>query len=415
MGIGFLFLQGSLLTLLAYSEGLYLPTLMWVPAKQRMILGKVIALTSVLLAAILYLSRVGVIPLLTVAASAPLNYALMSGCREWQRLSADHLKDRRVKNVLIVGAGRAARDLASHLDGSAQTGRQFRGFLAETGPVGGDIRGTIDDLARIARAEFIDEIILMDTRDPALARRVILEAQRNRLDVRIVPDLLGFHPRDVALEDLGNVPVLTLHEESTPAVGLLVKRLLDELVSGTALLLSSPLLLTIALMIKLDSPGSVLYGAPRIGLKGRRFRCFKFRTMITQADTLKQNLRANNQREGPFFKIASDPRITRVGRWLRRYSLDELPQLWNVLVGDMSLVGPRPHPLDDCAQYHLDHLRRLDVTPGITGLWQVTARRDPSFERNMALDLEYIEKWSLGMDLRILLKTFAVVWKGTGA
>ena len=137
--------------------------------------------------------------------------------------------------------------------------------------------------------------------------------------------------------------------------------------------------------------------------------------MVTEADKLKAQLRASNEREGPFFKIADDPRITRVGRFLRRYSLDEIPQLWNVLRGEMSLVGPRPHPLDDFEHYNLEDLRRLDVTPGITGLWQVTARRDPSFERNMALDLEYIEDWNLWMDLRILYRTVSVVLQGSGA
>jgi lipopolysaccharide/colanic/teichoic acid biosynthesis glycosyltransferase len=136
--------------------------------------------------------------------------------------------------------------------------------------------------------------------------------------------------------------------------------------------------------------------------------------MVSDADALKANLRRNNQRSGPFFKIAADPRITRLGRFLRRYSLDELPQLWNVMKGDMSLVGPRPHPLDDVAGYEIEHLSRLDVTPGITGLWQVTARRDPSFQRGMDLDREYIRTWSLRSDMRILLRTFLAVVQGSG-
>jgi lipopolysaccharide/colanic/teichoic acid biosynthesis glycosyltransferase len=136
--------------------------------------------------------------------------------------------------------------------------------------------------------------------------------------------------------------------------------------------------------------------------------------MVSNADALKKDLRGANERSGPTFKIAADPRITRIGAFLRRYSLDELPQLWNVLKGDMSLVGPRPHPLDDVAAYEVEHLARLDVTPGITGLWQVTARRDPSFQRGMELDREYIRGWSLGMDMRILCKTFLAVVRGSG-
>jgi len=136
--------------------------------------------------------------------------------------------------------------------------------------------------------------------------------------------------------------------------------------------------------------------------------------MTRHANHFREELRARNQRQGPCFKLENDPRITRMGRWLRRYSLDELPQLWNVVRGEMSLVGPRPHPLDDCARYDLEHLRRLDVTPGMTGLWQVSARQAASFQANMRLDLEYIEQWSLGLDLRILWATLAVVVKGTG-
>ena len=151
-----------------------------------------------------------------------------------------------------------------------------------------------------------------------------------------------------------------------------------------------------------------------MGRKGRLFRCYKFRTMVSNADALKERLRQNNQRSGPFFKMADDPRITGLGRFLRRYSLDELPQLWNVVKGDMSLVGPRPHPVDEFAAYEIEHLARLDVTPGITGLWQVTARRDPSFQRGMELDREYIRTWSLRSDMRILLRTFLAVVQGSG-
>ncbi len=151
----------------------------------------------------------------------------------------------------------------------------------------------------------------------------------------------------------------------------------------------------VALLIRLDSPGPIVYAAERTGAKGRRFRCYKFRSMVTDAEQLKEDLRARNQREGPIFKIDDDPRITRIGRVIRRYSLDELPQLWNVLRGDMSLVGPRPHPVDEVNHYELHQFRRLDVKPGITGLWQITARDCPSFELNMHLDLTYIENWSL--------------------
>jgi lipopolysaccharide/colanic/teichoic acid biosynthesis glycosyltransferase len=181
------------------------------------------------------------------------------------------------------------------------------------------------------------------------------------------------------------------------------------------LVLIGPVMAAVALLIRLDSSGPALYSAERTGAKGRRFLCYKFRSMTTGADRLQETLRARNQREGPIFKLDDDPRITRFGRFLRRYSLDELPQLWNVLRGEMSLVGPRPHPVDEVSRYELHHYRRLDMKPGMTGLWQVTARSSPSFDLNMHLDLTYIENWTLALDLRILLSTVRVLFAPEGA
>jgi exopolysaccharide biosynthesis polyprenyl glycosylphosphotransferase len=217
------------------------------------------------------------------------------------------------------------------------------------------------------------------------------------------------------VERIGGIPVVSLHRESLPSANLLLKRLLDAAGALLGLVLLSPLMAFIAVIVRLDSPGPALYSAERSGNKGRHFRCFKFRSMSTGADQLKETLRARNQRDGPIFKLAEDPRITRVGGFLRRYSLDELPQLWNVLRGEMSLVGPRPHPVDEVNRYELHHYRRLDMKPGITGLWQVTARSSPSFDLNMHLDLTYIENWTLALDLRILISTVRVLFASEGA
>jgi exopolysaccharide biosynthesis polyprenyl glycosylphosphotransferase len=257
-------------------------------------------------------------------------------------------------------------------------------------------------------------VILTTPLDRGLARQVLNEARRLRLDVEIVPELFGCKPADAVIERMGDVPLISVHAERLPAATLACKRLFDIVAAGFALVILLPLLMVIAVSIKLDSRGPVLYRAQRAGRKGMPFPCFKFRTMVSDADARKKLLRESNQRSGPFFKIADDPRITRAGRLLRRYSLDELPQLWNVLRGEMSLVGPRPHPLDDFAGYETEHLARLDMTPGITGLWQVTARRDPSFQRGMELDREYIRRWSLALDLQILLKTIFTVMQGEG-
>jgi exopolysaccharide biosynthesis polyprenyl glycosylphosphotransferase len=288
------------------------------------------------------------------------------------------------------------------------------GFLDDEKTFAKGVIGGAADLARLARTGFVDEVILAGPKNSELALQVLSEARRLRLDVEIVPDLFGCRPVGRDIERIDGLPVICLHAEELPQVALILKRMMDILGAGVALLLLSPLLAAIALLIKLDSQGSIFYCAARAGRKGRVFRCYKFRTMVGNADELKLQLRNKNQRSGPFFKIASDPRVTRVGAYLRRYSLDELPQLWNVMRGEMSLVGPRPHPLDDVAGYEIEHLARLDVTPGITGLWQVTARRDPSFRRGMELDREYIRSWSLGLDVRILMKTFRAVTQGSG-
>ncbi len=333
----------------------------------------------------------------------------VEGRRKWRAKPATG----GVRNVLIVGASKLGHRIADCLEQHPEMGRSVCGFLDDRKALGEGVVGRTSDLAQLARAGFVDEVILAAPHDRDLTLRVLHSAQRLRLDVKMAPDLFGCEPARET-ERIGGIPLISLHEERLPVAGLLAKRALDLAGAAVALGLLAPVLAVLAILVKLDSAGPVLYVALRAGRKGRPFRCYKFRTMVSDADRLKEKLRERNQRQGPFFKIADDPRITRVGRILRRYSLDELPQLWNVLKGEMSLVGPRPHPLDDFSSYAIEHLPRLDVTPGITGLWQVTARRDPSFQIGMDLDIEYIHHWSLGMDLRILLKTAGVVLRGSG-
>jgi exopolysaccharide biosynthesis polyprenyl glycosylphosphotransferase len=318
------------------------------------------------------------------------------------------------RNILIMGAGPVGRAIAAHLQANPESGRKVSGFLDDEKPLGRGVIGGTADLARLARTGFVDEVILAVPKNSEVARQVLSEARRLRLDVEIVPELFGCRPVGREIERIGGLPVICLHAEKLPAIGLMLKRLMDVLGASVALILLSPLLAAIALLIKLDSAGPILYCAPRAGRKGEIFRCYKFRTMVNNADELRTHLLEKNERSGPWFKMASDPRVTRIGFYLRRHSLDELPQLWNVLRGEMSLVGPRPHTVDDFAAYEVGHLGRLDVTPGITGLWQVTARRDPSFEQNMDLDRTYIQTWNLALDMRILLKTLVAVARGSG-
>jgi lipopolysaccharide/colanic/teichoic acid biosynthesis glycosyltransferase len=194
-----------------------------------------------------------------------------------------------------------------------------------------------------------------------------------------------------------------------------VQRLMDILGAGLALIVLLPMCVLVALAIKLDTPGPVLFVQTRVGKGGRLFPVYKFRSMVTNAHAMRHKLAEHNERNGPVFKIKKDPRITRVGRWLRRLSIDEVPQFLNVLLGHMSLVGPRPALPEEVAQYTPRQAMRLTVTPGLTGLWQVSGRSSLSFERSIDLDLEYIEKRSIGLNLRILLMTIPAVLGGRGA
>jgi lipopolysaccharide/colanic/teichoic acid biosynthesis glycosyltransferase len=185
--------------------------------------------------------------------------------------------------------------------------------------------------------------------------------------------------------------------------------------STVVVVLLAPVVAAIAIAIKLDSPGPIFYRSERIGKKGRVFLLTKFRTMVRDAEKRRADVLHMNERDGVLFKINNDPRITRLGQFLRKYSLDELPQFINVLRGDMSIVGPRPPLASEVREYKLSHLRRLDVTPGITGLWQVQGRQDPSFDSYISLDVTYIENWSVWLDIKIILRTIGVVFAGTGS
>jgi exopolysaccharide biosynthesis polyprenyl glycosylphosphotransferase len=315
---------------------------------------------------------------------------------------------------VIIGAGRVGEALAHQLEENKLLGYQFKGFL--DGNYSGDHRllGTVADLSRVARAEFVDDVFITIPSERELVKQVALEARSQGINVKIVPDLYDGLAWNVPLHNVGDFPVMEVCWRPIPTLGQFFKRLFDITFSFVALILSAPFLALLAVLIKLDSRGPVSYSSHRVGRKGRVFTCFKLRTMVANADELKSTVRHLNERKGPFFKIQCDPRTTRSGKWLRKYSLDEVPQLWNVLKGDMSLVGPRPHPLDDYAQYSLEQLRRLEVRPGMTGLWQVTARQEPAFETSMTLDLKYIDGWNLLLDFKLLLRTIPAVCRGLG-
>ena len=323
------------------------------------------------------------------------------------------------RNVLIIGANYMGNAVRKQLERSGHLGRVFKGFIrtAEDAPVpeaGEFVVGDLTQVSSIARQYFVDEIIITERCSPEVLLSLVGTARQLDLEMLVIPGFYDEITPEAPVEYVGNLPVVALHRRNDRLLSRLFKRAWDIAFTSFVLVLLLPTLLIIALVVRLDSPGPVFYVSQRIGKKGRVFSCFKFRTMVANADQLRDDLAALNEREGLLFKIKNDPRVTRAGQILRKFSLDELPQLCNVLLGDMSLVGPRPPLASEVGQYELEHFRRLEVLPGITGLWQVRARQDPSFSRYLALDLAYVENWSFWMDLKILIRTAEVVARGTG-
>ncbi len=413
---GVVLIYSSLVVLFCHSQGLYRTVRNRSNWDGYIEVVRAVVAGTVVLSGFLYISRIQNVPRLALATSVVLNTVSLTAWRSWKR----GIVDRRiaegigVKNLLILGAGEVGQKVANYLDRNKQLGLVVKGFLDQNLHDNPRVLGTIEDLPEVARSQFADEVIITIPFLRPLILQAIVQARLNNLDVKIVPDLYGNSGRGAVLEQMGSLSVLSLYREPIPMLGRLVKRSMDVVGSALAVLLFAPLGAALSLAIKMDSPGPILYRAPRVGKKGRHFVCYKFRTMVSNADALKPTLRRRNEHRGATFKIANDPRITRIGRFLRKYSLDELPQFWNVLQGEMSMVGPRPHPLDDYAKYDLAHLRRLDVTPGLTGLWQITARGSASFEDTVLLDLQYIENWSIWLDMKLLVKTFGAVFGGTG-
>lgn len=323
------------------------------------------------------------------------------------------------RNVLIVGAGRVGHALRNHIDSLQHLGFRFKGFVAlterEAESEDADVIGDVRNCLSLARSLFVDEIFFSVPADKKLVIGMVEEARIAGIDVRVIPDMYDGLAWNAKVEYVGQFPTIPLHRKNFPIGSFLLKRTLDITVSAIALIVASPVMVAIAIAVRMDSEGHIFYKAQRIGRKGRNFSCYKFRTMVSNADKLKADLEHMNERDSVLFKIAKDPRITRVGKVLRKYSLDELPQFYNVMRGDMSLVGPRPPMASEVEKYDLAHLRRLDVLPGITGLWQVEARQDPSFDSYISLDTAYVDNWSFLMDLRILARTVGVVLSGTGS
>jgi len=324
--------------------------------------------------------------------------------------------------VMVAGLGDAAMKLGRELEAAAPYGIRLTGFLAEAPNEATEIEldrkypvRPLAALPELLRQHVIDEIIFaVDSRRLAELEEVFLLCDEEGVRTRVAVDFFPHVNSQVYLDRLGAAPLLTFSATPHDEIRLLLKRVTDIALAGAALVLLAPVMLLIALMIRLTSPGPAIFRQERCGLNGRRFVFYKFRSMQENAQEMLESVKHLSQRELAL-KIPNDPRLTGVGRWLRKFSIDEWPQLWNVLKGDMSLVGPRPAVPEEVEQYKRWQRRRLRMRPGLTCLWAVCGRDAVDFETWMRLDMQYIDSWSLALDWKIMLRTIPQVLTGRGA
>ncbi len=331
-------------------------------------------------------------------------------------------RGRNIRRVLIVGAGEVGRSVMRSIVAHPELGYRVVGFVDDNPDKGhtdiGRFKalGGLENLPRVVSEQEVDEVIVTL---PWMYHRKILsvvhQCERHDVRARIVPDLFQLSLNRVDVEDLGGIPLLSLRELRAGGWPWWIKRALDFTAALVGLIMLAPLASFIALLIRLDSPGPIIFSQTRIGKGGKPFMCHKFRTMRVGAEEEKEELLPFNEAQGALFKIRKDPRMTRVGRVLRRTSLDELPQLYNILMGDMSLVGPRPPLPEEVNQYMEWHKKRLETWPGLTGLPQVSGRSNLTFDEMCLLDIYYIENWSPALDTKIILCTIPKVILGDGA
>jgi exopolysaccharide biosynthesis polyprenyl glycosylphosphotransferase len=326
-----------------------------------------------------------------------------------------------ISRVIIVGAGEAGRTVMRTTVARPELGYHIVGFVDDNPEKQVDIGrfkalGSVDNLPRLIEEEKVDEVIItLPWMSHRKTMRIVRECARRQVSARIVPDLFQMSLSQVDVDDLGGVPLIGVREVGFSSSALLIKRVVDIAGAIVCLTVTAPLAGLIIVAIKLDSPGPAIFRQTRVGQGGKLFEMYKFRSMREGAEEELENLRELDEVDGVTFKIKQDPRTTRVGRFLRRTSLDELPQFWNVLRGDMSLVGPRPNVPDEVNRYMEWHKKRLQVLPGLTGMWQVSGRSLLSFDETALLDLYYIENWSFWLDCKILLRTIPAALTGEGA
>lgn len=417
----FLIFVNVVMLLVFYATGLYRFRRgeLWVDELFR--IGNAVLLSSLLLMAGSYLVQGYEFSRMVIVVFAGICILLMFVLR-WGSISWYNARRKRGFNrhrTLIVGAGQNAAVVFSELQKRRELGFEVIGFIREgpetessEAPKVSPVLGDVTQLPELIRTQNVHELIIASPED---ARELISQCRQRGLNVHLVTDLFSLSMHETETEEIAGIPMVLFKGNPLFGFNLFLKRGMDLLLSLLGLLVLSPLLGLIALLIKLESPGPVIFRQTRIGKGGTPFTMFKFRSMCDRAETMQASLTALNQASGPLFKIQNDPRLTRVGKVIRKYSLDELPQLLNVVRGEMSLVGPRPPVPAEVAQYDAATCKRLNIKPGITGLWQVSGRSDLSFDDMLKLDLYYIWNWSLSNDLKILLRTIPIVIVGKGA
>lgn len=328
------------------------------------------------------------------------------------------------RNLLIIGRNSRSVEMARRIEQTPELGLRILGSVdsldgdkERQGVNNQPLIGTLDELESILKNNVVDEVFVsLPIKSFYLEiQRIIHTCETAGVEAKIPTDLFTRKIARSTISDYDGIPVIDLYASPKMSLQLCAKRLMDIVLSGLLIVLLSPLLLLAAFLIKGTSKGPVFFVQRRVGYNGRQFNCLKFRTMVENAEDLKKDLLRLNELTGPVFKMRNDPRVTPLGRWLRKASLDELPQLINVFLGDMSLVGPRPPIPSEVDQYDLSARRRLSMRPGITCLWQVSGRNGIPFDKWMELDRQYIDEWSLGLDAKILLKTIPAVLKTSGA
>jgi exopolysaccharide biosynthesis polyprenyl glycosylphosphotransferase len=351
----------------------------------------------------------------------PTQFVVALVTRAILRLAFRHLRSRGMNGrfVLIAGAGPRGQSFAATMESHRELGLRVIGFLDDDPGLAKGSRwpwlGPLSDLEVALRERVVDEVaICLPFSLWQYTDGIAHIAEEAGKIVRVPVDVLDHSFAQGRVEDLDGTPVYSLVSGPDRALALAFKRVVDILLSALGLLLLAPLFAIVALAIRRGDGGPVFFRQARVGLHGRSFEMVKFRSMQVGAEARVAELAHANEIEGHAFKVTDDPRITPVGRRLRRWSLDELPQLWNVLCGDMSLVGPRPPLASEVSGYDLWHRRRLSMKPGITGLWQVRARHEPEFDKWVEDDLEYIDRWSLWLDLKIMVRTIPAVLAGEG-